>query len=282
MLYLKIKRYFSLSFLKYIFGRFLIIRQLRKKFRKIFKYKKNISYLKNNHVKLKSSKQLILNKLENYGISSDIFLDKEINNYILKNYKESEFSCHKQYGNKNFFKNYDELNDYINQNKQVPPYFELKNQKFEDLFEEISRSNEILDIVKSYLGDIKKIDIKLNYSTVCNLNDNLREAYHQTVNWHYDVHDINFVYVFFYINGSDKNSGAHQVIKGSHKKKKFFKHLIGSVKQNDNDLKEFYKEDDFFIIEGEKGEGFIEDTSCYHRALPPKLNSRLCLQLRYH
>ena len=222
MLYLKIKRYFSLNFLKYIFGRFLLIRQLKKKFRKIFSYKKSISNLTNNHVKLKFSKKFILNKLENYGISNDIFLEKDVNNFILDNYKKSEFSCHKQYSNKKFFKNYDELKDYINQNNDIPPYFELKNKKFDNLFNEISRSSEILDIVRNYLGDIKKIDIRLNYSTVCNLNDNLREVYHQTVNWHYDVHDINFVYVFFYINGSNKNSGAHEVIKGSHKKKKIF------------------------------------------------------------
>ncbi len=282
MFYLKLKRYLSLEFMRYIFGRFLLIRKLKKKFRKVYKYNKTILNSKFNYVKIKSSKNEIIKSLEDYGISKEVYLDKEINDFILENYKKSEFSCHQKYGTTNNFKNYEDLKDYFDNNKEIPPYFELKNEVFNKLFQEISRSSEILEIVRNYIGDIKEIDIKLNYSTVSNLNNNLREMYHQTVNWHYDVHDINFVYVFFYINGSDKNSGAHQVIKGSHKKKKFFKHLIGSAKQQDYKLRKFYNENDFFTIEGKEGDGFIEDTSCYHRALPPKSNSRLCLQLRYH
>lgn len=282
MFYLKLKRYFSLDFMRYIFGRFLLIRKLKKKFRRYYKYKKTILNSEFNYVKIKSSKNEIIKNLEDYGISNEIHLEKKINDFILENYKKSEFSCHQRYGKTNNFKNYEDLKNNFEKNKEIPPYFELKNQAFNKLFQEISRSSEILEIVRNYIGDIKKIDIKLNYSTVSNLDNNLREIYHQTVNWHFDVHDINFVYVFFYINGSDKNSGAHEVIKGSHKKKKFFKHLIGSAKQQDSKLRKFYNENDFFIIEGKEGDGFIEDTSCYHRALPPKSNSRLCLQLRYH
>jgi len=222
MFYLKLKRYFSLEFIRYIFGRFLLIRNLKKKFRKYYKHKKTILNSKFNYVKIKSSKNEIVKDLEDYGISNEIHLEKKINDFILENYKKSEFSCHQKYGKTNNFKNYEDLKDFFDKNNEIPPYFELKNQAFNKLFQEISRSSEILEIVRNYIGDIKKIDIKLNYSTVSNLNNKLREIYHQTVNWHYDVHDINFVYVFFYINGSDKNSGAHEVIKGSHKKKKIF------------------------------------------------------------
>ena len=77
----------------------------------------------------------------------------------------------------------------------------------------------------------KKIDTKLTYSTVVNLEDSEREKYRQTVKWHYDVHDLNFLYIFFYISGADKYSGAHELIKNSHNKKSFFKHLIGSAKK---------------------------------------------------
>ena len=40
--------------------------------------------------------------------------------------------------------------------------------------------------------------------------------------------------------------------------------------------------DDFKIIEGNAGCGFIEDTSCYHKAHIPETKPRLALQIRYH
>lgn len=93
---------------------------------------------------------------------------------------------------------------------------------------------------------------------------------------------IKFFIRFFYISGSDEKSGAHQVIKGSHNNKSLLKHMFGSVIQRDRDLRNYYKKKDFFIIKGQKGRGFLEDTSCFHRALKPILKPRLCLQIRYY
>ena len=64
--------------------------------------------------------------------------------------------------------------------------------------------------------------------------------------------------------------------------KKFFTHLIGSVKKTEEQLKQDYKLIDFINIEGNAGFGFIEDTSCFHRVLAPKNEPRLALQFRYH
>ena len=91
-----------------------------------------------------------------------------------------------------------------------------------------------------------------------------------------------FVYIFFYLTDCDRNSGAHQLIRGSHLNKKFFKHLIGSAKQKKEELEKDYSINDFIVIEGSAGHGFIEDTSCYHRALKPVNKPRLSLQFRYH
>ena len=80
------------------------------------------------------------------------------------------------------------------------------------------------------------------------MEDAQREEYRQTVNWHYDVHDLNFLYAFFYISGANRLSGSHEVIKKSHKKKMFFKHLVGSVIQSDYDLRNYYDNEKFYLI----------------------------------
>ena len=56
-------------------------------------------------------------------------------------------------------------------------------------------------------------------------------------------------------------------------------HDLNAVKE---DLEQDYSTNDFIVVEGSAGYGFIEDTSCYHRALKPINKSRLCLQFRYH
>ena len=96
------------------------------------------------------------------------------------------------------------------------------------------------------------------------------------------MHDLNFVYIFFYLTECDRNSGAHQLIKGSHLNKKIFKHLIGSARQEEKKLEQDYNKNDFIFVEGSAGYGFVEDTSCYHRALKPINKPRLSLQFRYH
>jgi hypothetical protein len=278
MFYKRLRNYFRLNYLKYIFGRFNFVRKIHKIVNKNF-FTSKINPDINEYVSSNIPKNKIIDNLVNEGFSTEISLKKETNNFILNNYKNSKFISYKIYNQERYeFKNFNHL-----QNSKIDiPFFELHNNNLFSLFDKISRSKILLDIATSYLGNVKKIDTKLTYSTVVNVEDSEREKYRQTVNWHYDVHDLNFLYIFFYISGADKYSGAHEIIKNSHNNKSFFKHLIRSAKQNDNNLRKFYKEENFFIIEGSPGEGFIEDTSCFHRALKPSLNPRLCLQFRYH
>lgn len=278
MFYKKLRNYFKLNYLKYIFGRFIFVRKIYKTIKKNFLITK-ISPDASEHVSSTIPKNKIIDNLVTEGFATEISLKKETNNFILNNYKNSEFISYKIYNQERYvFKNFNHL-----QNSKINiPFLEVHNNNLFPLFDKISRSKILLDIATNYLGNVKKIDTKLTYSTVVNLEDSERERYRQTVNWHYDVHDLNFLYVFFYISGADKYSGAHEIIKNSHNNKSFFKHLIRSAKHNDNNLRKFYNGEDFFIIEGNPGEGFIEDTSCFHRALKPSLKPRLCLQLRYH
>ena len=278
MFYKRLNNYFKLRFLRYVFGRFNLVRKIYRVINKIF-FNSKIFYDLNDYVLSYIPQSDILKSLATQGFSKEIHLKKEINDLILSNYKDSKFISYKIYNQERYeFKNFNDLKD----SKIDIPYFELQNSNFIPIFDKISRSKLLIEIAKGYLGNIKKIDTKLTYSTVVNLEDSEREKYRQTVEWHYDVHDLNFLYIFFYISGADKYSGAHELIKNSHNKKSFFKHLIGSAKKNDSDLRKFYSKENFFVIEGLPGDGFIEDTSCFHRALKPSLKPRLCLQFRYH
>ena len=196
MLYSKIKRYFSINFIKYIFVRFSVIRKLDKVYRRYFKKKNKLLKQVSNHVILNSTEKEILIDLDRYGFSKKISLDKNINSYILEKYKNSRF-FYKKGTEMKIFLNYSSLKNYLDDGGEEIAYFTLKNKEFDSLFKEISTSKLILQIIEKYLGNINGVDIRLNYSPVCNLDNKSRESYNQTVNWHYDVHALNFVYVFF-------------------------------------------------------------------------------------
>jgi hypothetical protein len=66
----------------------------------------------------------------------------------------------------------------------------------------------------------------------------------------------------------------------SHKNKPV-KWLWGSVKKTDEEIAGFYPAQDIITVEAKAGSGFLEDTSCYHRALTPVKADRLMLQVRY-
>jgi len=183
--------------------------------------------------------------------------------------------------NNRIFKSIKSIDEYNNKNNKPCCLLKLTNVELNKLANNISRDKYLLNLVNNYLGYINKIESKVQWSTVCNTTNDWREENGQTVTYHYDVHDLNFVYVFFYLTDCNVSSGAHQIIKGSHVKKNFFTHLVGSVKQTEKDLKQYFIEDKFITIEGQKGSGFIEDTSCFHRALPPLDKPRLTLQIRY-
>ena len=277
----KIKRYLSINFLLYILGRFKTIRL----------FYKNINFVKKkfsgNHIESTNSSylqininnQVILSKLKKEGYYEGLKLNNKIIDDLINLSNKSELISNKS---QKKFNNLQEVNNFNKENNRPCCLLNLISPNLNKLANEISRDQIFLDIVGSYLGNINKIDTKVQWSPVCNASDEWREYNEQTVTFHYDVHDLNFVYIFFYLTECDRNSGAHELIRGSHLNKKFFKHLIGSAKQKKEELEKDYNINDFTVIEGSAGYGFIEDTSCYHRALKPINKPRLALQFRYH
>ena len=273
----KIKSYRSRNNLFYILGRFKLIRQLTKKFRALVNKRKIIIHSNNNHLTDQVDLSNILEKLNKEGYCEGLKLNKDVLDKLLLLSSSSDYID----SNNRIFKSIKSIDEYNNKNNKPCCLLKLTNVELNKLANNISRDKYLLNLVNNYLGYINKIESKVQWSTVCNTTNDWREENGQTVTYHYDVHDLNFVYVFFYLKDCNVSSGAHQIIKGSHVKKNFFTHLVGSVKQTEKDLKQYFIEDKFITIEGQKGSGFIEDTSCFHRALPPLDKPRLTLQIRY-
>jgi hypothetical protein len=146
----------------------------------------------------------------------------------------------------------------------------------------IVESQALRQTCMRYLGyQPPKADIRLFWSFVSNLTETERRQQFQTIDYHVDIHDFNFCYAHFYLTDTDARSGAHVMVRGSHNRKPL-SWLIGSARKSDAQIASRYASDDVLTIEGPAGTGFLEDTSCYHKALPPLERMRLLLQIRYH
>ena len=273
----KIKSYRSRNNFFYMLGRFKLIRQLTKKFRALVNKEKIIIHSNNNYLTDQVDLSNTLEKLNKEGYCEGLKLNKDVLDKLLLLSSSSDYID----SNNRIFKSIKSIDEYNNKNNKPCCLLKLTNVELNKLANNISRDKYLLNLVNNYLGYINKIESKVQWSTVCNTTNDWREENGQTVTYHYDVHDLNFVYVFFYLTDCNITSGAHQIIKGSHVKKNFFTHLVGSAKQTEKDLKQYFIEDKFITVEGQKGSGFIEDTSCFHRALPPLDKPRLTLQIRY-
>jgi hypothetical protein len=139
------------------------------------------------------------------------------------------------------------------------------------------------NIVRRYLGhEPREVTTILNWSFASNFSeDERRRLKHQnTLDYHYDVGGFNFVYASFYISDCDRDSGAHVMMKRSHNRKPL-RMLLGSAMASEESVRKHYGIENEIMIEGPAGTGFVQDTSCFHRATPPKLRDRLMLAVRF-
>jgi hypothetical protein len=138
-----------------------------------------------------------------------------------------------------------------------------------------------LSVVSGYLGySPSAMTIRLMWSFASDFPPQVRRSAGQTVDYHFDVHSYNFVYANYYLTDTDARSGAHVMVLGSHRDKPF-RWLLGSARQPDDAIVRHYGRDREWLIQGPAGYGFIQDSSCYHKALAPLERDRLMLQVRY-
>ena len=137
-------------------------------------------------------------------------------------------------------------------------------------------------IVQRYLGHKpRRVMTILDWSFGSQMSaEERRRLRHHVIDYHYDVGGFNFVYASFYITDTDRYSGAHVMMKGSHRKKPL-RMLFGSARAEEDAVHRQFGRENELVIEGPAGTGFVQDTSCYHRASPPTRGDRLMLAVRF-
>ena len=147
----------------------------------------------------------------------------------------------------------------------------------------IARDPFILDIVRRYVGYCpNRIHCRLYWSVPISAASDAGRFLPKTSNYHYDVGGFSALYAYFHISDSDKRSGAHVVLRRSHRKKPLLTLLFSSRYWSDTSVHDYYGKDNELVVEQTAGFGFLEDPACFHKALVPTTSRRLMLQIRYH
>jgi hypothetical protein len=157
----------------------------------------------------------------------------------------------------------------------------VANAKQFPIANRIAEDPVALSVMAGYLGYTPtRWEINLFWSFASDAALEARKVATQTTEFHFDVHSYNFAYAAYYVLDTDRNNGAHVMITGSHKDKPTA-WLFGSANQKDDVVYAHYPKNKVLIIEGKAGTGFWQDSSCYHKALPPEKSERLLFQVRY-
>jgi hypothetical protein len=141
----------------------------------------------------------------------------------------------------------------------------------------------ILEIAARYLGYRPRyFRDRLWFSFTGDHDLQMRRKMNQTVDFHFDLpgSQFTFFYVNFYLSDVDSRSGAHTLVKASHRNKPLGM-ALGRSRRSLAEIERAYGAEYDTVIEGAAGTGFLEDASCYHRALAPVERERLMLQIRY-
>lgn len=143
------------------------------------------------------------------------------------------------------------------------------------------RDPRLYDIAAGHLGyQPTTVRPVLFWTFASDLPEAERRTLHHANTFHYDVDGFNFLYIQFFVTDVDETTGPHLVIKGSHRQIPLSM-LFSSVKQTDEAILARFGTERAFTLTGKAGLGFIEDTTCFHKAIPPRAGDRLLLQLVY-
>jgi hypothetical protein len=145
--------------------------------------------------------------------------------------------------------------------------------------EQLTHDPLLLSIAADYLGtDPVLISSQLWWSFATEASLQARRKASQL--FHYDLDDYRFIKFFFYLTNVDGLTGAHACIQGTHRQKKFA-HEWGRKRFKDSEIVETYGIDKLVTVCGNAGFGFVEDTLCFHKGMPPIRHDRLMLQIEF-
>lgn len=143
----------------------------------------------------------------------------------------------------------------------------------------VCRDPALLSAVTEFLGYAPTKTIpRLFWSFVTDVSDDDRRRLGQTIDWHFDVHDFHFCSASFYLTDVNAGAGAHALVRGSHHGKSI-RMLLGSANASEDEVLARFGRERMMVVEGPAGTGFLEDTSCYHKAMAPTDRDRLMFQI---
>ena len=141
----------------------------------------------------------------------------------------------------------------------------------------IAHDPKVLEIAEKYLGCSPKFLGSQIWWSYPHLDDAGNKSQTPLYGYHYDIDDLKFLKIFFYLNDVDEDRGPHVIIGNTHKKKNYFE--IKNRRLSNSVAIEKYG-NQIEVIEGKAGEGFFEDTFCYHKGTHPN-KRRLLLQFEF-
>jgi hypothetical protein len=266
--------------LDYFLGRFLLVRSLYSQYRKIKQVIQRKKVGLKSPTQIKSHETFNVDNIVDLIYQNSYFDQLEMNedsvNFIVDFAKTqtlissndvSEFTYHEYISNL--------------KSKEKFAIARVKNVVEADKILQLRHDEFLLEIAEKYLGYYpENCDIMMWWSFANSLSSEDRRKQFQTIDYHYDVHGLNFFYISFYLTNVDIKSGAHILVKSSHRKKKISM-LFRSARFPDKIINKNYSQEDIITIEGKAGKCFLEDASCFHKALSPIEKDRLFLQLRF-
>ncbi|MEB3310425.1 MAG: hypothetical protein VKJ02_09340 [Snowella sp.] len=264
----------------YFLGRFLFVRNLYSRYRKLQQLfrQKPVSSIQPSQLKdyQKFNIDSIVNNIHENSYFDQLEMKQESVTPIIEFAKNSKLTSPSY----SFDFTYQEYHEQL-KNKERIAIARVKNPLEIEQTLQLRHDSFLLEIAEKYLGYYPdNCDVMLWWSFASNLSSEDRRSQFQTIDYHYDVHGLNFFYISFYLTDVNVNSGAHRLVKSSHKNKKLWM-LLRSARFPDEIIHHYYSKEQIITIEGNVGKCFLEDASCFHKALPPIEKERLFLQLRF-
>ena len=150
--------------------------------------------------------------------------------------------------------------------------------------QQIIDDHHLNSVAHQYLGYVPnrvKATLIWSIASEASVGESNRGHRYDAARYHYDTNGYNSLQVLFYLTDVDRSSGAHAVIRESHRTKPLSMKLRSSIRIQEAELLAFFGPQPELIVEGDKGAGLIEDPACFHRIIPPTASNRLALRLVY-
>lgn len=169
--------------------------------------------------------------------------------------------------------NANELKEFMQQNQiQRSNIVALDSQS---PIKNILTKDNIKNISKSYLRtDLKRLSFT-SYIFALGEVEHKNEESRNALMFHRDVDHFRFLKFFYFLSDTGVGQGHHEYLNRTHKIRRFS--VAPNGRYNLEQIKKAYPESELCKISGKTGEGFVEDTSGFHRGTPVKDGFRILL-----